>query len=141
MNKHLVNAKFNFLYVVISAVVVGCAGTYSLIADLRTWQTVLLFMGALLGAWATLFSLLEMHKLGQTPKCEADEALKEKPDPYAPRAVVVMPPTGAPYPHHEDYPESAGLEEGQLVSRLPYPTPLIEDFLNRRALKKQRAAR
>lgn len=66
-------------------------------------------------------------------------ASEEEADPYAPRTVVVGPPTGAPYPHHEDYPESAGLEEGQLCSRLTDPTPLIEDFLNRRSKTKQKA--
>jgi hypothetical protein len=138
MNKHLLNARFSFLYAVISAVAVGCAMTFSWIAGLNTLQTVLLLIGALLGAWATLFSFLEIRRLAQRPK-SVDEAFKEEADPYAPRTVVVEPPTGAPYPHHEDYPESAGLEEGQLCSRLADPTPLIEDFLNRRSMKKLKA--
>lgn len=141
MNKRLLNARFHFLYVVISAVAIGCALTYSFIAGLGSWQTVLVLMGLLLGAWATLFSFLEVRRLAQTPKERADEALTEEPDPYAPRTVVVEPPTGVPYPHHEDYPESAGLEEGQLLSRLTDPTPLIEDFLSRRHKEKQKAAR
>ena len=138
MNNQLLNARFSFLYVVISVAAVGCAMTFSWIADLNRLQTVLLLMGGLLGAWATLFSLLEIRRLAQKSK-SVDEALKEEADPYAPRTVVVGPPTGAPYPHHEDYPESAGLEEGQLCSRLTNPTPLIEDFLNRRSKTKQKA--
>ena len=35
------------------------------------------------------------------------------------------PPTGEPYPHHEDYPESAGEDQGQLTSHLPGSTPLM----------------
>lgn len=140
MNTRLINARFSFLYVVISAVAVGCAMTYSFVAGFGRWQTVLLLVGALLGAWATLFSFLELRRLTQTPNGD-DEVFKKEPDPYAPRTVVVQPPSGVPCPHHEDYPESAGLEEGQLVSRLTDPTPLVEDFLNRRSKQKQKAAR
>jgi len=140
MNKHLLNARFNFLYAVISAIAIGCAITYIFIAGLGGWQTAMVSVGLLLGAWATLFSFLEVRRLAQTPK-SVDEALKEEPDPYAPRTVVVEPPTGVPYPHHEDYPESAGLEEGQLVSRLTDPTPLIEDYLIRRHKEKEKAVR
>jgi hypothetical protein len=140
MNKHLLNARFSFLYVVISAVAIGCAMTYSFVAGLGSWQTILVLVGLLVGAWATLFSFLEVRRLAQAPK-SVDETFKKEPDPSAPRTVVVEPPTGAPYPHHEDYPESAGLEEGQLLSRLTDPTPLIEDFLSRRHKEKQKAAR
>ena len=138
MNKHLSNARFSFLYGVIFAVAVGCTMTFSLIAGLNWWRTVLLVTGGLLGAWATLFSFLELRRLAQKPN-SVDEALQEEKDPYAPRTVVVEPPTGVPYPHHEDYPESAGLVQGQLCSRLPDPTPLIEEFLNRRSREKQKA--
>jgi len=138
MNRYFVNARFNFLYVVISAIAIGCATTYSLIAGLGTWQTMLLLTGGLIGAWATLFVFLEMRRIAQTPNYKADQALLQEPDPYAPRTVTVASSTGEPYPHHEDYPESAGLEEGQLTARLNDPTPFIEEFLNRR---KQKAAR
>lgn len=132
--------KFAFLYVVISAVVVGCAMTYSWIAGLAWWQTVLVLIGGLAGAWATVFSFLEVRRIAKTPKYRAEEALKEEADPYASRTVVVAPPTGEPYPHHEDYAESAGLDQGQLTSHLPDSTPFIDTFLSRRE-QKQKAAR
>jgi hypothetical protein len=140
MKKLWANARFGFLYLVMAAVVVGCAGTYSLITGLAWWQTALLLIGGLLGAWATLFSLLEIRLIVQTPSDKAEEALLEESNPYGPHNVVVLPPTGDPCPHHEDYPESAGFSEEQLVFRTPDRTPLIEDFLDRRAKRKQKAA-
>jgi len=125
---------------VISAVVVGGAMTYSALTGLGKWQTTLLLSGALLGAWATLFSFLEMHGIGQTSKDKAEEALLKEANPYGPHTVVVLPPTGSPCVHHEDYPESAGFTEEQLLFRTPDRTPLIEEFLDRRAQKKQNAA-
>jgi hypothetical protein len=133
--------KFAFLYVVISAVAVGCAMTYSFIAGLAWWQTMLVLIGGLSGAWATVFSFLEIRRLAQTPKDAADEALKEEADPYTSRAVFVEPPTGDPYPHHEDYAESAGLDQGQLTSQLPDSSPLLDTFLSRRRSQKQKVAR
>lgn len=133
--------KITFLYVVISAVAVACVMIYSGIAGLHWRQSLLLLTGGLIGAWATLFSFLEFRRIGQTPENRTREALKEYPDPYAPRIVVVAPPTGDPCPHHEDYPESQGLDQGQLTSTLPYSTPFIDRFLSRRRTKKELAGR
>ena len=60
--------KFAFLYAVISAVAVGCAMTFGWIVGLVWWQAVLLVIGCLIGAWATLFSFLEMRRLDATPE-------------------------------------------------------------------------
>lgn len=141
MNKHLANARFSFLYVFISAIAVGIAMTYSLIAGLAWWQTALVLIGGVVGACATLFTVLEVRRIAQTPEQRAAEALIEQENPDALPPVVVLPPTGDPCPHHEDYPESAGFSEEQLVFRTPDRTPLIEDFLDRRAKRKQQAAR
>ena len=122
--------KFAFLYVVVSAPVIACVMIYSAIGGLTWWQTLLLLSGGLIGAWATLFSLLEVRRLAQTPKDRADEGLDE-PNPYCSRCVTVEPPTGDPCPHHEDYPESAGFDQGQLTSRIPDATPFVEKFLSR----------
>ena len=122
--------RLAFLYVVISAIAIACVMTYAGIAGLYWWQTALLLTGGLLGAWATLFSFLEVRRLGQTPNERQTKALAE--DPYLSREVVVAPSTGEPCPHHEDYPESAGLDQGQLTSSLPGGTPLIESLLSRR---------
>ena len=83
----------------------------------------------------TLFSLLEFTGVAENAR-RAEDGLKSEPDPYAPRQITVAPPTGEPYPHHEDHPESAGLDQGQLTSRLSETTPLIDLFLNRRRTTK-----
>lgn len=133
--------KFAFLYVLISAVVVPCAMTYSSLTGLGWKQTSLLLIGGLVGAWATVFSFLEVYRIGQTPQQRAAEILTEEADPYTSRTVTVQPPTGDPCPHHEDYPESAGFDQGQLTSRLTESTPLVEAFLSHRRREKQKAAR
>ena len=132
--------RFAFLYVVISAAAIGCAMTYSWIASLNRWQTVLLVIGCLIGAWATVFSFLEVRRIAKSGKSAA-ESVQEEVDLYPSRTVVVAPPTGDPYPHHEDYSESAGLDQGQLTSQLTGSTPFTEGLLSRRRNEKQEVGR
>lgn len=127
--------RFAFLYVAISALVVACGMTFSGVAHLTGGQTVLLLCGLLVGAWATVFSLLEVRRITRTAKNGADEALDQAANPYFSRTVVVKPATGEPYPHHEYFTESQGFDQGQLTSRLPDATPIIESFLARRRTK------
>jgi hypothetical protein len=119
--------KFAFLYVAISAIAVACAMTFSGVASLTIFQTVLLLIGALIGAWGTLFTVLEVRRIAH----KADRAPWQG-DPYYSRTLAVKPPTGEPYPHHEYFTESQGLDQGQLTARTPGGTPLIDSFLNRR---------
>lgn len=126
--------KFAFLYVFISAIVLGGVMTYSGIARLSWWQSLLMLFGCLIGAWATIFSFLEIYRLGRTSAGAAPEVFeKEAPS----RPLPVAPPTGEPYPHHEYFAESAGFDQGQLTSRLPDATPLIEALLHRRPARTQ----
>ena len=93
--------------------------------------------GCLIVGWAILFSVLEVRRLGQTAKERADEALEDA-NPYSSRIVVVEPPTGERYPHHEDHAESPGLDQGQRTSQLPDSMPFIDRFLSRGLDKKQK---
>ena len=127
--------KWVFLYALFSVAAIAGATTYSWIHGLRGWETVLLWIGCLLGAWATLFSFLEMRRLGQSPKEQADEVLGPEADPYIPRNVEVRPETGDAQVHHDFYPEIAGLDQGQLTSQLSGTTPLVDSFLERRRKK------
>jgi hypothetical protein len=129
--------KYAFLYVAISAVALAVVMTYSGLAGLVWWQSLLLLLGGLIGAWATLFSVLEVRRLAQPSK--SGEAQVEA-EAYPPRTIVVAPPTGDPYPHHEEYAESSGFDQGQLTSRIPDETPFTGKFLGRRN-KKEVAAR
>ena len=145
MKKHLSNGsvpggqKFTFLYVVISTAAIAGVMTISGIAGLAWWQSLLMLIGCLIVGWTVLFTLLEVRRLGGSPKHRASEGPEQDADPYAPRAVVVAPPTGEPYPHHEDYVESQGFDQGQLTSRIADTTPLVDRLLGRR--KKELAAR
>ncbi len=122
-----------------AAVTVTVVIAYSLIASLAWWQSLLLLIGCLFGIWTIVFSFLEVYRAARNAKNSASEAFNEDTDPYASRTVAVGPPTGEPYPHHEDFVESAGLDQGQLTSQLPGSTPFIDGFLNRRHDKKQKA--
>jgi hypothetical protein len=148
MHKYLLNAgivpgheRFVFLYAVIAAGAIASAMTYSAIAGLAWWQSLLTLIACLTVGCAILFSILEVRRLAQTPNQRADEALVSTSNPYPSRIVVVEPPTGDPYPHHEDYAESAGLDQGQLTSKLPDSTPFIDSILSRGLNKKQKAGR
>jgi hypothetical protein len=132
--------RLAFLYVAISAPVIACVVTYRTIAGLAWWQTLLLLIGGLIGAWGTVFSFLEFRRIAQSPEERAEEALKDV-NPYSSRDVVVAPPTGDPCPHHEDYPESAGFDQSQLTSRLPDETPFVGRFFTRRRREKEAVRR
>jgi hypothetical protein len=123
--------KYFFLYVVMSTVALTCTVMYSLFAGLAWPQSSLLVIGSLIVAWAAVFCFLEVHRDGRTAKNSARKAFEEDRDLYASRTVTVAPPTGEPYPHHEEYAESAGLDQGQLTSQLSGSTPFVDRFLSR----------
>lgn len=125
------NERFGFLYVVIAAGALASAMIYSGLAGLTWWHSMLMVVGAVAVGCAILYSILEMRRLAQTPH-EAAKAAEKAANPYRPRTVVVDPPTADPYPHHEDYEQSSGFDQGQLTSRIADTTPLIGK-LQRRA--------
>jgi hypothetical protein len=122
-----------FLYVVVAVGAISTAMLYSVVAGLTWWQDLLMLIGSLILGWAILFSVLEVRRSASTPEDRAKQAFQED---YPDRIVVVDPPTGDPCPHHEDYPQSAGLDQGQLTSRIPDSTPFVDRFLNRPRGKK-----
>ena len=132
--------RFAFLYAVIAAAAIASVMIYSSMAGLAGWPRLLMLIGTVIVGWAVLFSFLEVRRLAQTPKNRADEALVDA-NPYHSRIVVVEPPTGEATPHHEDHPESPGLDQGQLTSQLPDSMPFIDTFFSRGRDKKQKAGR
>jgi hypothetical protein len=120
-------SRIAFTYAVATAVPVTGIVLYSLIADWSRSQTLLLLIGSLIVVWAIVFSFLEVGAIAARSKniTDPDEVV----DPDAPRRVMVAPPTGEPYPHHEHHVGSAGLDQGQLTSRLPDHTPSLGSLL------------
>jgi hypothetical protein len=100
--------------------------TFSLMHRLGWTERVLLLIGGISVAWGILFTFLEIRRLAQTSKERAEDILAEEKERFGPETI--KPPTGDPYPHHEDYPESAGFDQGQLTSRISGSTPFIEDL-------------
>jgi hypothetical protein len=94
-----------------------------LVADLSSSQTLLLLLGCLLVLGTVLFTFFEVYRLATDSNRRADRSVEE-PDPDIARMVVTEPPTGEPYPHHEDYAGSPGLDQGQITSRIPDEPPL-----------------
>ena len=127
-----------FIYGAVTAVVLTCLGMYSLLAGLTIWQTLLLLSGSLIVIWTILFTVLEMLRLAKHSNSGGSQAVIEDEGLEFPR-VVVHPATGDPYPHHEHYAESGGLDQGQLTSQLPESSPLIVELIRRRRRNKPRS--
>jgi hypothetical protein len=111
--------RFGFLYAEISAAAIATVMIFSGIAGLAWSQSLLMGIGTCGVGWAVLFTVLEMRRLGNSG------GPKEDPDPYPSRTLIVAPPTEDPYPHHEDYVESQGFDQGQLTARLPDALPFL----------------
>lgn len=113
-----------FVYVVANAITLSCAITYALVAHLAWWQNLLLTAGSVIFVSMVVFSYLEVARLGRISRSSTASPVEE--DVEVMRVVVVEPPTGAPYPHHEDHDGSQGQDQGQLTSRLAGSTPLVD---------------
>lgn len=133
-------SRIAFAYAVVTAIAVTCIVLYSLMAGLAWSQVLLLMIGCLFVLWAIVFTFFEVGRLAGASK-KAGGPTPEGVDPDSPRRVIVEPPTGHPYPHHEDHAGSAGLDQGQLTSRLPGATPFIDELLDRRRRKEQETRR
>jgi hypothetical protein len=113
---------------------------FGLLAGL-SWPRCLMLMGALAALiGGAAFSLLKMHRLALSqPVGSSDRVATGLPVDSNRSATTSLaaPPRGLarqsaflfqPYPHHEDYPESAGEDQGQLTSHLSGSTPWLEDL-------------
>ncbi len=127
-----------FVFVVVTAVIVTSIVIYSLVAALTSWESLVLLMGTLVVVWAIVFTILEMYRLARLPK-DGQAVIENEDDLEFPRTVVVQSPTGEPYPHHEHYPESPGLDQGQLTSQLPDSRPWIGELIEIWRRKKLRS--
>lgn len=132
--------KFTFLYGALSAVAVALAIIYSVFAGFSWQHCLLLSIGAAVVGYSIAFTFAELYKSDKTKKVSAAEAAKEE-EVYAPRPVSVSPPTGDPYPHHEDYTESQGLDQGQLTARIPGTTPFVGELESRHGKQEEKAAK
>jgi len=109
----------------------------SMVVNFAWWQSVLLGAGVSLVVWGITFTILEVRRIagisttGRTPD-EIEAYRNRRP------AVLVQPATGEACPHHEDYAESPGLDQGQLTSNLSDSTPLIDRLLRSRGSEERR---
>ena len=94
----------------------------SMFLGLARWQSAIVVGSGSILIWAGTFTVLEVQRIERAASGRGPEELvrQEK------RIVVVEPPTGEPYPHHEDYACSPGKDQGQLTSSSPETTPLID---------------
>jgi hypothetical protein len=106
----------------VTALTITCIILYTLIEDLGGSRTLLLLVGCLLVLGAILFTFFEVRRLAEVSDGYSGPS-GEAADPDASRLVVVEPPTGEPYPHHESHIGSPGLDQGQLTSQLPDALP------------------
>ena|SRR5579871_1332363 len=107
----------------------------SMVVSFAWWQSLLLATGISLVVWGITFTVLEVRRIAgiSTAHRTVDE-IEAYRNQY--RVGVVQPPTGDAVPHHEDYPESPGMDQGQLTSRLQGSTPLVDRLLRSRERRK-----
>lgn len=110
------SSRVAFTFAVSSAIVITCITLYSLVAGLTKFEAIFLLAGSLVVIWAVIFSFFEVKRIANRSNSISGT---EEIDPDASRTVVIEPPTGDPYPHHEHIAGSSGFDQGQLTSRLP----------------------
>lgn len=117
-----------FPYVVVTAIAASAIATIAAMTGLHVWEAVIWTTGACLFLGMLIFTFVEVRRLAGISKSNAQRELEEnEADRDACHIVIVGDPTGEPYPHHEDHEGSAGLDQGQLTSRLPDWTPLVRN--------------
>jgi len=94
----------------------------SMFLRLAWWQSSIVVGSGSILIWAGTFTFLEIQRIERAALGGGPEELVLQ----VKRIVVVEPPTGDPYPHHEDYASSQGKDQGQLTSSSPDTTPLID---------------
>jgi hypothetical protein len=102
--------------------IITSVGLLSMLAGLSFLQFVLAAAGASVLIWTIFFTLFEFRRITRPSR---GVEVEESPGAEI-RIVIVEPPTGEPYPHHEQYVESPGQDQGQLTSRLPDSIPLFD---------------
>jgi len=109
-------SRVAFAFAVVTAIVITCITLYSLVAGLTRFEAVVLLLGSLVVIWAVIFTFFEVGRIASRSNSISGQ---EEVDLDAPRQIVIQPPTGHPYPHHEEIAGSGGFDQGQLTSRLP----------------------
>ena len=125
-------SRVMFAFGVATAAAITCIVLYSLMARLSGFETLFLLIGSLVVLWAILFTFYEVRRIATRSKSIRGEVHEIDPD--GPRRVIIQPPTGDPWPHHEYAPESPGQDQGQLTSRLS-GTPSIRELFRRQNRK------
>jgi len=121
-----------FPYAVVFAVMVSFIAGFGMMAGMNVWEILLWCIGACLVIGGIIFTFFEVRRLAGISKSTQELAREEaEADRMSRHTVVVEGPTGHPYPHHEDFAESAGSDQGQLTSRSPEATPVIGKLLDR----------
>ncbi|HYK17666.1 MAG TPA: hypothetical protein VEV37_06580 [Bryobacteraceae bacterium] len=112
---------------------------FGMMAGMRGWEIAMWAIGTCLVVGLIIFTFFEVRRLAGI-SLSSEQLARDEAEADRMTVVVVEGPTGDPVPHHEDYVESAGFDQGQLTSRTPEGTPFIEDFLNRwRKAERRRA--
>ena len=119
-----------FPYAMVFAVMLSFIAGFGMMAGMRAWEVLLWSVGGCLVVGLIIFTFFEVRRLAGI-SMSTEQLAREEAEADRMNAVVVEGPTNDACPHHEDYVESAGFDQGQLTSRTPEGTPFIEDLLRR----------
>jgi hypothetical protein len=126
-----IEMPFEYLLPMVAAAAVALI--FSLLVAV-SWPVCLMLMGAgaaLVGGVA--FTFFQMHSLGLPQKARAPDrvvrsAAESKLRTQRQMLVKQAACEYEPCPHHENYPESPGEDQGQLTSHLPGSTPFFDEL-------------
>jgi len=133
-SEHGVGPGFEELLAMIAAATVALI--FGLVGGV-SWGKYLLLMGggaAIIGAFVYTFRAMcsagrirPANGIDQPENRLPQRRVHLQPRPGGETQEAFGQPTSEPYPHHENYPESAGQDQGQLTSHLPGSTPLVAE--------------
>jgi len=127
-------SRVAFPYAVASTVTISLVIGVATMAGLLWWETLIGALGACLFISMIIFTLFEVRRIAGISRSHAERLRDEQEaDREARHTVIVQPPTGQPYPHHENDPGTEGFDQGQLTARIPCSTPVVEEWLSKRA--------
>ena len=121
-----VDVAFRFEETLAIVAAASLALIIGLMAGLSWQQCLILIFGVSCLVGGIVFTLLEMHRLTHPPTGGSAPSPATKAATVLRRIVVRSWQSIDPLPHHENYPECPGQDQGQRTSNLPGSTPLLE---------------
>jgi len=125
------DVAFQFEATLAIVAVATLAFIIGLVAGLSWQECVTLIIGVSCLLGGIVFTLIEMHRLTHPPTSRRSPPPSTKAATVLRKIVARSWQSVDPLPHHENYPECPGQDQGQRTSNIPGSTPLLEEIAQR----------